>query len=221
MAALRALANVETKRERGLAVAAAGAAALAALVVWRFASASYRGDVAALCDAERRSGFSMETELPALTDWVRGHLTTPEGQTLFSRLEDVPVAERAAWLRAASAPLGIAACATADGYERLGTEGACRAELQGLCSYVTFPGLADEDDEGRLAAVEGWIADHPGPCASPVAAPLREAASPAGRAAVLRAAAARAGVLSCDVAKVLRLPPPLADAGAPDASGGD
>ena len=217
-------------RERtvGAVAALAGAALLAGVLVWRLASASYRRDVAALCDAERRSGFSMRDDLPALGEWMRAQLTTPAGNELLSRLGDLPFADRAGPLRVAAARAGLDACPTAGAYERLVAEGACRADLQRLCSYVTFPELVRLDDAARLDAIESWLAgDASGPCARALADPLRQAAMPADRARVLRGASKAAGISTCDIAKVLEAAPAV-DAGAAgrgepsaDASGSD
>jgi hypothetical protein len=202
-------------RERSVvvAVALAGGALVAGVVVWRLATASYRADVEALCNAERRSGLTMHDDLPALDEWMRGRMTTPAGNALLSALGDVPFAERPGRLRAAATAAGLDACPMAAAYERLVAEGACRADMQRLCSYVTFPDLPRLDDEARLDAIERWIADDvTGPCARTMADPLRLAETPPVRASALRAASRAVGILTCDVAKVLEMPPPV-DAG--------
>jgi hypothetical protein len=201
------------ERRVGAVAALAGGALVAGVVLWRLVTASYRADVAALCDAERRSGFTMHDDLPALDEWMRGRMTTPAGNALLSGLGDVPFADRPGRLRAAAAAVGLRACPTAASYERLVAEGACRADMQRLCSYVTFPDLPRLDDVARLDAIERWLADDvSGPCARTMADPLRLAETPAVRAAALRAASSAVGILTCDVAKVLEMPPP-ADGG--------
>lgn len=205
------------ERRVGAVAALAGAALVAGVLAWRLVTASYRADVESLCDAERRSGFTMHDDLPALNEWMRGRMTTAAGNALLSGLGDVPFADRPGRLRAAAAAVGLRACPTAVSCDRLVAEGSCRADMQRLCSYVTFPDLLHLDDEARLEALERWIADDAsGPCARTMADPLRLAETPAVRAAALRAASKAVGILTCDVAKVLEAPPPVD--GGPDGS---
>jgi hypothetical protein len=187
-----------------------GALALAgAVVAWRLAG-SYRADVGTLCAAETRSGLTLARDMPALGEWLRGHLTTPDGNTLLSRLGDVPVAERASRLREAAASLGIAPCPMAESYAALGVDADYRADLQRLCSYVTFPGLADVDDEARLDAIEAWIEGTSANARTrDLAGPLRSAETPAERATILRRASRAMDIYTCDLAKLLESPPPL------------
>jgi len=193
-------------------VGLAGLALVAAVVAWRLSGATYRGDVAMLCAAESRSGLTLARDMPALNEWVRGQLATPQGNALFSHLADVPVADRAGRLREAAASLGIEACAMAKSYESLVADADYRADLQRLCSYVTFPGLADGDDAARLAAVEDWIErSAANPRTRDLAEPLRAADSAAERARVLRTASRAMDIFTCDLAKVLESPPASAD----------
>jgi hypothetical protein len=155
--------------------------------------------------------------MPALDEWLRGHLVTPDGNELLARLGDVPMADRAERLRAAAGAVGVSGCPMAQSYDRLVSDGAYRAELQLLCSYVTFPGLADGDDAARLADLEAWIdARASDPRTRALAGPLRDAPTPVDRARLLRGASREIGIFTCDVAKVVESPPPAADAGAAD-----
>jgi hypothetical protein len=211
--------------ERTIAACGAlmGVALVGGVVAWRLAGATLRADVETICSAELRSGLTMRHEMPALGDWVRGHLATPEGNELLATLGDLSMADRAAHLRALAAAQGVTPCPMAASYEALVAEGDARADLQRLCSYVTFPDLAQGDDAERLAVLEAWIAeDAKDPRTKALAGPLRAAESPADRARVLRAASREIGILTCDVAKVLESPPPASDAStAPDASAAD
>jgi hypothetical protein len=193
------------------------------VVAWRLTGATLRADVETICSAELRSGFTMRHEMPALGDWLRGHLATPEGNELLAALGDLPMADRAARLRASAVAQGVAPCPMAASYDALVAEGDARADLQRLCSYVTFPDLALSDDAARLAVLEEWIAQAANdPRTKALAGPLRAAESPADRARVLRAAARDIGIFTCDVAKVLEIAPPAPDAStAPDASAAD
>jgi hypothetical protein len=198
----------------GLAGGLAGLALVAGVVVWRLAIASYRADVETMCHAEARSGLVLSKDMQALTAWLRGHLTTPEGNELLSRLGDAPMSARAARLRDAAASVGAGACPMTASYESLVNDGDYRADLQRLCSYVTFPDLAAGDDAARLAALEDWIEGQAkNPRTQALAAPLRSAGTPAERARVLREASGEMGIYTCDVAKTLETPPPPLDAG--------
>ncbi len=196
------------------AVGLAGLTLVALVVAWRLAGTTYRADVQTLCGAEQRSGLTLAQDMPALNEWLRGHLVTPDGQALLSRLGDVPVAARPSRLREAAASMGVERCPMAKAYEALTTDADYRGDLQRLCSYVTFPGLADGDDDARLAAIEDWIASGAAnPRTRDLAGPLRDAGTPAERARVLRTASRAMDIYTCDVAKVLESPPPAVDAG--------
>jgi hypothetical protein len=89
-------------------------------------------------------------------------------------------------------------------------DGDYRADLQRLCSYVTFPGLADGDDAARLDALEAWIAsDASNARTKALAGPLRDAETPAERARVLRAASRAMVIFTCDIARTIESPPPV------------
>jgi hypothetical protein len=106
----------------GAATALAGVTLVAAVVVWRLAGATYGADVETLCGAELRSGLTLARDMPALNEWLRGRLATPDGNALLSRLADVPVAKRAPRLREAAASLGIGTCPMARSYEALAAD---------------------------------------------------------------------------------------------------
>ena len=203
-------------REQTVALASglAGLALLAGVVVWRLASASYRADIETICHAEARSGLVMNKDMQALTAWVRAHLTTPEGNELLSSLGDAPMSARAARLGDAAASAAVGPCPMTAAYEFLVRDGDYRADLQRLCSYVTFPDLAADDDAARLAALEDWIEGQArNPRTKALAGPLRGAGTAAERARVLRQASGEIGIFTCDVAKTVETPPPAPDAG--------
>jgi hypothetical protein len=190
---------------------------LAAVIAWRLAGGRYPADVETICAAEIRSGFTLRQDMPALGEWVRAHLATPEGNELCAALGDAPFFDRAARLRSEARTLGLAACPLARSYEQLAAEGDARADMQRLCSYVTFPGIEQLDDEARLELVESWIErDAASPGTRALADPLRRADTPLDRARLLRAHAGEIGVLSCDLAKTIESP--TVDAGAVDGS---
>jgi hypothetical protein len=194
------------------AVGLAGLLLVGAVVAWRLTGVTVRGDVETICRAELRSGLTLARDMPALTEWLRGHLGTPEGNAILSRLGDAPMPDRAPRLRSAAAALGLGECPMAQSYETLVADGDYRADLQRLCSQLTFPDLAAVDDPSRLAALEGWIAsDAANARTKALAGPLRDAETPAERARVLRQASRAIDIFTCDVAKIIESPPP--DAG--------
>jgi hypothetical protein len=191
-----------------------GLALVGGVVAWKLARSSYPSDVQTVCNAESRSGLALRHEMPALTSWMRGHVTTADGQELLADLGDLPMTERAGHLRGVATAAGVGDCPMAVAYETLVAEGHARADWQRLCSYVTFPGLAQRDDAARLDALETWIAGEASdPGTRALAGPLHDAASASERARVLRLASRSAGIFTCDIAKVLELPPPPPDAG--------
>jgi hypothetical protein len=201
---------------------AAGLLLLSGIVVWRLAGPRYPSDVATICDAEARSGFTLRREMPALGDWMRGHVATPEGNLLLARLGDVPMADRGAVLRAEASAAAVVACPLADAYDALVAEGVTRADFQRLCSYVTFPDLGARGDAARLAALEQWLTTQANdPATKALADPLRVAATPAERARILRAASKEAGLLTCDIARVVETPLPPPDAGVTTSEAGE
>jgi hypothetical protein len=195
-----------------------GAALVVGVIVWRLAGATYRSDVETICRAEDRSGFTLRRDMPALADWVRGHLATSEGNELYASLGDVSMARRADRLRQVATTLGLTSCTMVSSYEELVVDGRYRAELQRLCSYLTFPDLERLDDASRLDVIEAWIdGEATDPRTKALGEPLRAATTPAERARLLRAAAREIDVFSCDLAKTIVRPPvAAADAGTTD-----
>ncbi len=194
--------------------ALAGLALIGGVVVWRLAGTTLVSDVETICRAEVRSGLTLAKDMPALNVWLRGHVATPAGNELLSRLGDAPVVERGPRLRNAAGALGIAECPVARSYEGLVADGEYRADLERLCSYVTFPDLAGGDDAARLAALEEWIENRASNVRTKALAdPLRSAGTPAERAHLLRAASREMDIFTCDVAKTLESPPPAPDGG--------
>jgi hypothetical protein len=89
-------------------------------------------------------------------------------------------------------------------YERVAAQGDYRSDLQHLCSNAAFPRLIELDDAGRLARLLGWIdAQAKSPRTKELADPLRQASTGADRAKLLREAAGKMDVYSCDGARTL------------------
>jgi hypothetical protein len=187
-----------------------GVALLGGVVTWKLSGSTYTGDVTTICEAEARSGSLLGKDMSAVTQWVRAHLTTADGNRFFSSLRDAEIGARAERLRGEASTLRIGSCPMVRSYERLAAEAEYRGDLQRLCSAATFPDLAELDDGARLSRVEDWI---DGQAASPRAKQLGgtlRRMPPEERAGVLRAAARQIDVYSCGLAKVLDLPPPPA-----------
>jgi hypothetical protein len=181
---------------------ALGCALLVAVVAARLCASGERADVALLCDGEARSGLAVRSDLAGVSRWIRAHLRTVPVERAFAAVRDSPLDERSGRLRALARGAGLRGCPLADTFDALANEAAYRGELQTLCSYVTFPGLAELDDAARVEALEAWIRESAStPRMRALAAPLAEA-PPRQRAALLKAVAREVDVWTCDVAKV-------------------
>jgi hypothetical protein len=187
------------------------------VVAWRL-RASYARDLETVCEAEARCGLAMRRDMAGVADWTRANLATAEGNRFFVALEDLPVAERARRLDAEAKAHGTTTCPLAAAYDGLVQDGRSRAEMQRLCSRVTFPGFAGVPADERAATLERWAeADGASPQLETLGAGLRAAATHEGRARLLVATARAVDVLTCDNAKDLLLPDPVdasIDAGA-------
>jgi hypothetical protein len=182
--------------------------AIVAVVVWRL-SATYAGDLETICLAEIRSGVPLRRDLAGVTDWTRAHLTTAEGNEFYASLADLPVAARARRLGAEAAARGIPSCPLVAAYGDLVDDGRFRADMQRLCSRITFADLLGVTAGERAEVLERWIeTESVTPRMRALAAPLRAAATPEDRARLLDEAAHGASVLTCDVTKVLVAPDP-------------
>ncbi len=200
-----------------MAAGLAGLLLVGGVAAWRLAGATAVGDLAVICHAEARSGLTISRDMPALNEWMRGHLATREGNELLSTLHDTPADGRASRLRDSADAAGIGPCPLAQSYDSLVADAAYRADLQRLCSLSTFPELADlaaSDDAARLGALEDWIDTQAASARTKaLAGPLRSASTPAERANVLRVASREMDVFTCDLARTIETPPPPPDAG--------
>ena len=183
-----------------------GALLVFGVVGWKLLGSSYKGDVEAICEGETASGFTLDKDMSKVTAYVRQHLATPEGNQFYSTLSDAKLADRAKRLQSESSTLGLRSCPMVAAYEKLAAEGDYRADLQHLCSNVAFPHLGEIDDAARLQKLEEWIDQGArSPRTKELADPLRQG-TPADRAKLLRDAAAKVDVFSCDLAKTLEGP---------------
>jgi hypothetical protein len=186
--------------------AVVGVVFVGGVIGWKLVGSSYKSDVETICNAEQNSGFTMQKEPSKVTQYVRAHLATPEGNELFSALSDAKLAERAKHLKSEADAQKLSACPLVASYAQVEAEGEYRSDLQHLCSSLNFPKLAELDDDGRVNKLEDWIDQHAkSPRTKELAEPLRQG-SPSARAALLRETTTKAGVYSCDVAKVLESP---------------
>ena len=172
----------------------------------RLIGSTYSTDIRTICAAEERSGHAMRDGMAAVSEWVHANLKTPEGNLFYSSLADTEIDRRADRLRREASALHIPSCPMLDAYDRLAVDARHRGDMERMCSWVTFPGFAELDDDARIARLEDWIdSDARSPRTKELAEPLR-LADPAERAEVLRAAARQSGLLSCDLAKTLGVP---------------
>jgi hypothetical protein len=186
---------------------AAGAVLVIGVVAWRLLGSTYKSDVEVICNAEKGSGMTIKTDMPKVNQWVKDHLATPEGNKFFSELVEARLADRVKRLQSEASSVGAGACPMVDAYTALAAEGDYRSDLQRLCSNATFPKLVELDDQARLAKLQAYIdKDAKSPRTKDLSGPLAAAATPADRAKVLREAATKLDVYSCDVAKTLESP---------------
>jgi hypothetical protein len=174
------------------------------VVAWKLAGSTYRGDVETICNAEKGSGLTIEKDMAKVTQWVRGQLATPEGNEFFSSLGETKMIDRAKRLQGEATTHRIGMCPMVASYEPVAAEGDYRGDLQHLCSSAAFPHLAELDDAGRLVRLEDWIDNQAkSPRTKELADPLRQARTGAERAKLLRDAAGKMDVYSCDGARTI------------------
>lgn len=203
-----------------IAGCAVGPALMASVLGWKLAGSTYRADIAVICRGETIAGLSVRGDMAGVTEQIRARLATPRGNRLFSDLRDLPIGSRAERLRAEATATDLGSCPMADTYEELAAEAAYRSDVQQLCSYVTFPGLEDLDDQSRIQALTAWIREGArSDRTRGLRTLLRQADASSEAAQALRAAAADVGVLTCDTAKVLDRRPVVFCAGGAQVSG--
>ncbi len=184
-----------------------GVGLVGGVVTWKLAGSTVRSDIQTICNAEKGSGLTVEKDMAKVTLWVRGQLATPEGNEFFSSLADAKMGDRAKRLAAEATTLNVGACPMVASYERVAAEGDYRSDLQHLCSNAAFPRMIELDDAGRLARLQDWINSRArSPRTKELAEPLAQAKTGGERAKVLREAANKMDVFSCDGAKTLESP---------------
>ncbi len=177
------------------------------IVVGKLLGATYAHDVATLCNAESTSGFLVGKNAARVTMWAQEHLQTGDGGRLLSALRDLPLDQRAKCLERESQAVGLSTCPMVRAYEELYDRWRVKQELQHLCSITTFPDLDKLDIPERLQLVEEWLTLNASTVeARLLGSRLSRAETAAAGAELLRDAASDAGILTCDVAKVLAVP---------------
>jgi hypothetical protein len=185
-------------------VACASAALLACVLAWKLAGSSEPADMKTICEAEARSRLSIRQDMARVTQWTRERLETPEAQRFYAELRDEPFGQRALDLSNRARALGIPTCPMAATYGELTREAVYREDLQGLCSFVSFPGFEELDAPAQLDALEAWIREFARDSRTKVlAAALRESHTNRDRAALLRRVASEIDIVTCDTAKLL------------------
>jgi hypothetical protein len=176
------------------------------VVAWKLLGSSYKGDVETICNAEKGSGFTIEKDSSKVTQYVRAHLATPEGNELYSTLGEAKLHDRAKRLQSTADSLKIGSCPAVASYEQVAAQGDYRADLARLCSSATFPKIGELDDAGRLAKLEDWIdKEAKSPRTKELADPLRQGGG-VERAKLLRETAGKMDVFTCDLAKIIEGP---------------
>lgn len=186
------------------------------IVAWKLIGTSYKHDVETICNAEKGSGLTVEHDMSKLTQWVRDHLGTPEGNELYSTLTDTKVSERPKRLQDAADKEHVSPCPIIASYQQVAARGDQRSDVQHLCSDLTFPKLATSDDATRLTMLEQWIdSSAKSPRTKDLGAALKNAATGPERAKVLTDAANGFDIFSCVNAKTLQTPPTTSPTGTP------
>lgn len=187
-----------------------GVVLVGGVIAWKLLGTSYARDVQSICNAEQLSGHPADKEVSKMSSWLRDRLGTPEGNELFSSVSDAKVQDRAKVLQDAADKAHVTPCPLVQTYQRLAAESDYRVDVQRLCSTFTFPKLLASDDATRLQMFEDWIDKSAiSPRTKDLADPLRQAATGADRAKVLRDAANKMDVFSCENAKTLETPTPM------------
>ncbi|MGH7297411.1 MAG: hypothetical protein ACRELB_20915, partial [Polyangiaceae bacterium] len=134
-----------------------GAVLVGSVIVWKLLASSYKGDIEIICNSEAGSGFSMDKDASKVTAYIREHLATPEGNTFYSTLSDTRLGERAKKLEAAASEAHAGACPLVASFEKMTAAGEYRADIVHMCSGMSFPHLAEQDDATRMRSIEDWI----------------------------------------------------------------
>jgi hypothetical protein len=186
------------------------------IITWKLVGTSYKHDIETICNAEKGSGLAVDHDASKVSQWVRDHLGTPEGNQLYSALSDARLSERSKKLQEVADQNGVSSCPILETYQKLAAAGDARSDVQHLCSEVSFPKLVTSDDAGRLDMLQKWIAaSAKSPRTKDIGAALQQAATGADRAKVLTDAASKLDIYTCSNAKTLESPPAPAATGAP------
>ena len=179
------------------------------VVAWRLVGTSYKHDLETICNSEKGSGLSTDKETAKLSQWIRDHLGTPEGNETYSAITDSKVADRAKKLQDEADKAHVSPCPLVQSYQQLAAASEARSDVQHLCSTLSFPKLLASDDATRLTMVQQWAdTSAKSPRTKELLDQLRQAPAGPERAKVLRDAAGKLDVYSCENAKSFEAPPP-------------
>ena len=187
----------------------AGVAWVGAFAACELAAATIETDIGTICDAEARSGLSLDHDMGRLSAWVLAHLRTPSGAYLFRELRDEPLGERARDLEARARAASLPSCPLAAAYEGLTSASRYRSDVQQACSRFTFPGLGDLPHAERVQRLAEWL-DTQGssPRSRALSAVIRQEPRIEDAQQWMRNASREAGSFSCDIAAALGAPAP-------------
>jgi hypothetical protein len=193
-----------------------GVVLVGGVIAWKLLGTSYAHDVETICNSEKGSGLSAEHDTSKVTQWIRDHLGTPEGNELYSTLSDTHLSERAKKLQGAADDQHVSPCPLVATYQAMAAHGDARSDVQHLCSDLTFPKLATSDDDARMAMLQKWIdSSAKSPDTKAIGAAMQQAAAGPDRAKVLSDAASKQDIFSCNNARILSAPPTSVPNGAP------
>jgi hypothetical protein len=178
---------------------------------------SYKGDVERTCDAEHLS--ATKADGPALMEWLKRSVSTPEGVVLANELSTKSARDRSLQLRGEARKLGVVACPLADSYEVLAKDQDWKQDVANLCDqHVLLPGGGSAvldittlpDDAERLREIREWALAHLKTTDAQDIVPRVGQAAPKDRGKALRAEAARAQITTpCALADALERPLPI------------
>ncbi len=193
-----------------------GAVLVGGVIGWKLLGTSYKHDVETICNAEKGSGLAVDHDASKVTQWVRDHLGTPEGNQFYSTITDTRMSERAKKLQDAAGQAGVAPCPIVTSYEQIAAQGDARADVQHLCSEIAFPKLLTADEPARMDMLQKWIdASAKSPRTKELGAALQSAPAGPARAKVLTDAASKMDIFTCINGRSLESPAPPLPTGAP------
>jgi hypothetical protein len=133
-----------------------GALLVVGVVAWRLMSSSYSRDVAAVCDAEARSGALVAKEPVKVVNWMKSNVDSAEGVALVTDLSQKRKGDAATELAAEAKKVKLASCPLADAYAKVQSDSDYKADMARMCAGLEFPNLETQSDDARIARIKEW-----------------------------------------------------------------